>query len=169
MLTVLLLKLFPVVIGCSIPNITNFSVDWNRKSNKVTVRWTPKVSKGASKVSKAQKWCKNLRYEVRSLEWTELQIPDNIQNVTTVVTSQWSRRTKRYWLRRRHNEKQLTAKFPVMPLKFYTFSVVIGRANTLDVRSDVIRVSHLLFTGAQGESCAAGPVIMYNHIIVCLA
>lgn len=159
MLTVLLLKLFTfaVVIGCSIPDITNFSVNWNEQSNKVTVRWTPTtVLKGASKVSKAQQWCKNLRYEVRSLEWTEPhQIPDNIQNVTRVVTSEWSRRTKRYWLRRKHSGKQLTAKFPVMPLKFYTFSVVIGRAKTLDLRrSDVIQVSQLLFTGAQGESCA---------------
>ena len=155
----LLLKLFTfaVVIGCSIPVIRNFSVSWNEISNKATVMWTPKVL--ASEVTKAKKLCKKLRYEVRSLEWTQPnEIPDNLQNVTKVVTSKWSRRTKRYWLKLRHIKKQLTAKFPVKPLKFYTFSVVIGRAKTLDIRPNVVQVSRLLFTGAQGETCAAWSV-----------
>ena len=165
-----------LVIDCSTLNITNFSVNWNQKSNKVTIKWTPVVLNGTSKVSTASKvakvhpWCKDWRYEVRVLEWKDPQlIPDNMQNATKVVLDEWSQRSKRHWLRRRHTKKQLTAKFSVLPEKFYTFSVVIGFAKTFQEQPVAIRVSRLLFTGAQGESCAIGVCLsLCTQVSYCL-
>ena len=166
--------LFSIVIDCSMPTITKFRVNWTQWSNKVTVTWTPAVLNGsyevsnASNVAKVRPLCKRLRYEVRSWEWKEPQnIPDNIQNVTTAVFDEWSQRSKRYYLRRRHLRKSRTAKFAVLPEKFYTFSVVIGHTKTFEDQPVAIQASHLLFTGAQGEFVPLGPVrSLYTSIIL---
>lgn len=143
-----------VVIDCSMPIITKFRINWNQQSNKVTVKWKPEVLNRTSEGANIRPWCKSLRYEVRSLEWNNSQlIPDNIQNVTTAVFTEWSQRSKRYHLRRWRLRKQWT-KFSVMPNKFYTFSVVIGHAKTFQEQPVAIQVSHLLYTGAQGQFCA---------------
>lgn len=167
--------LLSVVIDCSMPTITKFTINWNQRSNKVTVKWIPGVLNGTSagsndsEVAKIRPWCKRLRYEVRSREWNDTQlIPDNIQNVTRAVLTEWSQQSKRYRLRRWHLKKRWT-NFSVTLGKFYTFYVVIGHAGTFQEQPVAIQVSHLLYTGAQGQFCTIDlvrPVL--THIMDCV-